>query len=197
MYRTHKQSLPYVAYWKYNPHRKPMSYKKEDDVIEKVIKWTFWIILIVYLLAGHLQIRYWIGKSFGWQFNDETESLEVGGFGQIVEYLSLVISFLILYGVYYLWKEVSKNNDWEPLFKNTRKIFVPKNLYTSIKSFLAFIAPLLTVLAILGLVGAGFFIIISLVTVLLPSNILRIAEYVLLGFYGLLMVALFIIGKDK
>ena len=159
----------------------------------KLLKWLFWVVLIIYLFAGHFQVRYWVGESFGWQFNEETESLEVRGFGQIIEGFSIIVACLMLYGVYYLWKEASKNNDWEPLFDNTKNTFKkiehaisPKNIYNQLKRNIGFIGILFGLLTLLAIVGIVIAFLMSI----------PIIQYIVIGFYALFMIVLFIIGRD-
>ncbi|KKQ76248.1 MAG: hypothetical protein US97_C0015G0005 [Microgenomates group bacterium GW2011_GWF1_38_5] len=170
---------------------------RKDTLSERLIKWLFWIFLVVYLFAGFYQFRYWIGKSFGWDYNNETDTLEVQGFGQVFEVISFGIVFLLLYGVYYLWKEAGTKNNWESIFNNSKDyikdsqkagVDIAKGTvsYLGTKSFWKNL--------LMIIFGIGIFVIPAVLFQAILSGFPILNTIILIG-YAVLLLIIFLIGR--
>ncbi len=170
---------------------------RKDSLGERLIKWIFWLVLIIYLFSGFYQIRYWLGESFGWGYNHENETLEVQGVGQILEGGSFVVVFLLLYGVYYLWKETGTKNNWESIFNNNKSYLKETHevSITSIGKMSALISTKSFWKTLLHItLGIGIIFIPIVIFLILLDKFQIFGTIILIG-YGILMLMLYIIGR--
>jgi len=170
---------------------------QKDSLSERLIKWIFWIVLVVYLFAGFYQVRYWLGESFGWDYNHENDTLEVQGFGQVLEAGSFLIVFLLLYGVYYLWKEASAKNNWESIFNNSKSYIKETQKFgiSSIRKMVAHTGSKTFWKTFLHItVGVGVIVIPIVIFAVILDGFHILNTIILIG-YGVLMFMLYIIGR--
>jgi len=171
---------------------------RKDSLSERLIKWLFWIILVIYLFCGFYQIRYWLGESFGWDYNQENDALEIQGLGQILEAGSFLIVFLLLYGIYYLWKEASVKNHWESIFNNG-KDYLKETKEAGVGCAKGVFRHLGTKSLWKNLFRIILIISIGLVPVLILGSLLSESQsfqIILFIGYGLIMLSIFLAGKN-